>query len=278
MIRKLLFPTVAIVASSVAALAADLPSRRAPPVYVPPPVPVFSYTGFYAGLDLGYAFGRDNVFGTIPAAGIAAAFPVGRPNGIIGGAHVGYNLSTQSVPVFGQLASAIAGIPFIGGVGGSGGVIGIEGDVKGSDYRSVTDGLGGTIVPAFPVAETDRSQIQGTVRGRLGVAVDRALFFATGGAAFATFNNTYQNLLVPGNFATASNTRSTLKGTSSTEHGSRCTPGRCGLPKSKVPSGGGLPSRTSEETTGMPVAAVCRCTVVNVTRGTSGAVARTLAG
>ena len=47
---KTLFTSVALIALSVStAFAADLPSRRAPPVFVPPPIPVFSWTGFYAG-------------------------------------------------------------------------------------------------------------------------------------------------------------------------------------------------------------------------------------
>ena len=37
------------------AMAADLPSRKAPPPYIPPP-PVFTWTGFYAGLESAYTF------------------------------------------------------------------------------------------------------------------------------------------------------------------------------------------------------------------------------
>ena len=188
MIRKMLLSTVALAAFTSAAFAADLPSRRAPPVYIPPPLPVFSWTGFYIGADVGYAFGSDNNFLVNTATGGVAAYSTGRPNGTIGGAHVGYNFSTQSLPVIGTFASAISGVPFIGGVGGSGGVFGIEGDVRGGDYR-------GTVSPIPTLGagslEQSRNNIQGTVRGRLGIAVDRALFFATGGVAFASFRNQY---------------------------------------------------------------------------------------
>jgi outer membrane immunogenic protein len=175
MIKKLLL-TTALACLSATAFAADLPSRRAPPVYAPPPIPIFSWTGFYMGGQVGYAFGREtsSIFG----AGGALIQPTyaanPNPNGIIGGGHVGYNFSTQSLPVF-------------GGALGTGGVIGVEGDVDGSDYRRNP-----YLVPApFGGTGSVRNSIQGSIRGRLGFAVDRALFYATGGAAFATFNTSY---------------------------------------------------------------------------------------
>src|SRR6185436_15434663 len=39
-----------------AALAADLPRRVAPPVYSPPPLPAFTWTGFYIGVNAGGIF------------------------------------------------------------------------------------------------------------------------------------------------------------------------------------------------------------------------------
>jgi len=186
-IRKVLLSTVALAAVTTTAFAADLPSRRAPPVYVPPVVPTFTWTGFYVGGDVGAAFGRDSAVETPNfGGGPAAVYNVGEPTGVTGGGHIGYNFSTQSLPIIGQFAGAFSGIPFIGGVGGTGGVIGIEGDVRGADYRATV---------AFPgvnaLTETDRNQINGSIRGRIGIAVDRALFFATGGVAFAQFLNTY---------------------------------------------------------------------------------------
>lgn len=177
MIRKVLLSTVAVVAISGTAFAADLPSRRAPPVYVPPAIPIFSWTGFYVGGDVGAAFGLDKAFAVSrTGAGSFGPFNVGEQTGIIGGGHIGYNLSTQSFPLLGGF----------GGIGGGGGVIGIEADFTGSDYRGSfgADGFGN---PAIH----DQSQIQGSVRGRLGIAVDRALFFVTGGAAVAEFKDDY---------------------------------------------------------------------------------------
>src|ERR1019366_5528461 len=47
---------IALALSAGSALAADLPSRKEAPVYVPPPPPPL-WTGFYAGLNAGYGWG-----------------------------------------------------------------------------------------------------------------------------------------------------------------------------------------------------------------------------
>lgn len=171
MIRTLLLSTVALAALAGQAVAADLPSRRAPPVYMPPPpIPVFTWTGFYVGGHVGYEFGTSKGLITNNVTGVAAAVGSANANGIVGGAHVGYLYSTQ-------------GIPFFGGALGSGGVIGLEGDVDGTSARA------NYLIGA--VANSSRENIQGSVRGRLGVAVDRALFYVTGGAAFGSLTNSY---------------------------------------------------------------------------------------
>ena len=204
MIRKLLLSTVAIAAVTPAAFAADLPSRRAPPVYVPPP-PAFTWTGFYIGADVGYGFGQDNVTvtGVGPATGPAVALVNGPLSGIVGGIHVGYNFSTQSIPVLGAAAGAFSGLPFIGGFGGAGGVGGVEADGRGSDLKHV-DTLPGVL---GATALSTRGSITGTFRGRIGIAVDRALFFATGGVAITDFSNAYTSPLFAGGFQAQSNTR-----------------------------------------------------------------------
>ena len=55
-LKKILTAGVMLATMSGVALAADLPSRVAPPVYAPPPVPVFTWTGAYFGINAGYAF------------------------------------------------------------------------------------------------------------------------------------------------------------------------------------------------------------------------------
>ncbi len=53
--KKLLSAFAAFTALTAAASAADLPRRVAPPP-VFTPVPVFTWTGFYAGFNAGYGF------------------------------------------------------------------------------------------------------------------------------------------------------------------------------------------------------------------------------
>jgi outer membrane immunogenic protein len=156
-----LLDSVAIVMAG-SAYGADLPSRAPPPVYVPP-APIFAWTGFYVGGQVGYAWGRQVVdFGD--QFGFADSLNY-NANGVIGGAHVGYNLK------FSQ---------FVGG---------LEGDVDGSSLsKSVT------VAPAAigfdPLTFNAHLNVQGSIRGRIGYAWDRVLLYGTGGVAFAGATST----------------------------------------------------------------------------------------
>ena len=44
---------IALALAAGSAMAADLPSRKEAPVYVPPPPPPPMWTGFYGGLNIG---------------------------------------------------------------------------------------------------------------------------------------------------------------------------------------------------------------------------------
>ena len=172
--RKII-SAVFLAAASSTAFAADLPSRRAPPVYIPAATPpVFSWSGVYIGGQVGYQFGSDRSVAFATGTPIGLASSSVNQNGVIGGAHIGYNYATRGLPFFGN-GSAVST------------VFGLEGDVDGTSAKS-NYALGGIAVSSSP-------NIQGSVRGRLGVAVDRVLFYATGGAAFGGFTNNYANTL-----------------------------------------------------------------------------------
>jgi outer membrane immunogenic protein len=191
MYRKILLASVgAIALSGSAAFAADLPYRGPPPVYVPPP-PIFTWTGIYIGGQIGYAWGNDNVRWSGTSNDGEAAFGTfsSNPQGVIGGAHVGYNLQINQW------------------------VLGLEGTVDGTSLsRTVVvpvDDVFGDTPGSFTA--TSRADIQGSIRGRVGIAWDRALLYATGGVAFSGFNNSITDttgFVAPaGTSASFSNTR-----------------------------------------------------------------------
>ncbi|KQT49274.1 porin [Methylobacterium sp. Leaf456] len=169
------------------ALAADLPRRAAPPPIFTP-VPVFTWTGFYAGFNAGYGFGTNESRGAtviaIPGAltsqggGVAAAGFSNRDSndGFVGGGQIGYNY--QLTP-------------------GSGVVVGIEADAQYVDFGrrrnavGLFDAAGGALTAAPGVTFVNPNGVSsldyfGTVRGRLGYAFDRTLVYATGGFAYGS--------------------------------------------------------------------------------------------
>ncbi|MBD2746792.1 porin family protein [Microvirga sp. BT688] len=160
--KNVLLSSVAFLGLTVGAVAADLPSRMAPaPVAA---VPVFTWTGFYVGVQAGYAWGDSSGTMTIPT-GVLPFTEDGDFDGFVGGAHVGYNVQFGSI------------------------VAGLEADVEGTGI----DGTFGRISPTTGSTNIGDSNItvQGSLRARLGFAFDRALIYATGGLAFANFETDY---------------------------------------------------------------------------------------
>jgi outer membrane immunogenic protein len=158
MIRKFFVSAATLAVMTGGALAADLPNTKGPPMFAPPPPPVFSWTGLYVGGQVGYQWGRSDpnlvlVPGNIPV-GVSTAY---NDQGIVGGGHIGYNYQISQF------------------------VIGIEGDGEGSSYRGSISGLG--------LYTNTNNEIEGSVRGRAGIAWDRVLFYGTGGVAFASIRN-----------------------------------------------------------------------------------------
>lgn len=158
MLRKLLMTSALVCLATGSALAADLPNRKSAPLYEPPPPPAFTWSGLYIGAQVGYQWGTSTP--DLYAGGAyVATLPSSSNSGITGGAHIGYNLQISQF------------------------VFGLEGDVDGSSYN----GGNATGLPAY----TTREPIEASIRGRVGLAWDRVLFYGTGGGAFGDFNNTY---------------------------------------------------------------------------------------
>jgi outer membrane immunogenic protein len=179
--NKSILATAALAASAATALAADLPSLKAPPpVYVPPPV---IWTGFYVGLNAGYNFSNNNTnlvtsAPLLPGAGIftwALSANAGLPaqnNGFIGGGQAGYNW---------QFARNF--------------LVGVEADIQGV----AASGGSQTALTAVPFAATvffttydARRNLDylGTVRGRVGfLFTPTLLIYGTGGLAYGGIRN-----------------------------------------------------------------------------------------
>jgi len=147
------------------AFAADLPAKA--PVYkAPVAAPIFSWTGFYIGVNAGYSWGRqDNSLQATGGGIISGNSNSDKINGFIGGGQIGYNWQINQF------------------------VLGIEADLQASGQKG--DGtffVPGTavilVVPPTNFTYTDKLDWFGTVRGRLGFAMDRWLPYVTGGWAF----------------------------------------------------------------------------------------------
>ncbi|MGX9979710.1 outer membrane protein [Methylobacterium fujisawaense] len=175
MIKKLLLASAATALLTGAASAADLPRRAAPPPIFTP-VPVFTWTGAYFGINAGYAFdassNNTNSF-AVPfpyGNGTTAFFNQRNQEGFSGGGQVGYNF--QFTP-------------------GSGIVVGIEADAQYLDFgRSRNNAfVVGPLAPGYYVTDPrglSSLDFFGTVRGRIGYAFDRVLFYGTGGFAYGS--------------------------------------------------------------------------------------------
>ena len=178
---------LALALISGSAFAADLPSRKAPPVAVPS---AYNWGGLYGGINVGYGFANgttstgslggtythdagapDQLASTWSNSSIA-------PSGVVGGGQIGYNY--QITPMF---------------------VAGIEADIQASDMGSTVSYLRPSLQPneaGYSGAFTGINNAKnidwfGTVRGRLGVAMpgySNFLVYGTGGFAYGYVNNT----------------------------------------------------------------------------------------
>ena len=215
MARKILVASMAAVAISGTALAADLSYRAPPP---PPPPPVFTWTGFYIGVNAGGTFANNNNgnnFSATPgpcnpafpgctvvpnysvtsatALNLLGAFNNNGNNSrgaFIGGGQIGFNY--QISPSF---------------------VVGVEADFQGVAGNNNNNNNNGflapiTVVnpnfPGFPLVQTgnfnnnNNRQLSylGTLRGRAGfLATPSFLIYGTGGLAYGGWRNNNNNFI-----------------------------------------------------------------------------------
>ena len=176
-VLHLLAGTAALALAASAASAADLPVRTAPPAPYVAAAPIFTWTGFYAGVNAGWGWrdsDREPVFLTpgVGTPGLAGTllFSNNNDGGFTGGGQIGYNYQIGSF------------------------VLGVETDIQWADTDRNQEvvfvpaaGFAGTFVPG--VFNSNSPEWWGSLRARVGVAIDRVLIYGTGGLAY-TDNST----------------------------------------------------------------------------------------
>jgi outer membrane immunogenic protein len=155
------------------ALAADLKARPAP---LPPPIPVFSWTGFYIGANIGGAWSNSTLTESVTGANFST-----NNSGFIGGGQFGYNWQFNN-----------------------NWVLGIEGDIDGTTINKTSNGVPTSIGTLQGSLNTDWIA---TLGGRLGYTFDHWMFYAKGGGAWVQDSATLSNL-TRGTSVSASHTNS----------------------------------------------------------------------
>ena len=140
--------------------AADMPAKA--PVYKAPVAVAYNWTGFYAGVEGGYGWGRSQL---TQGTGATNVFNV---NGGFFGGTLGYNWQFQNF------------------------VLGIETDLSWSDFKSGAQASSATFGCGSGPCETNVTWF-GTTRGRLGLAWDRWLVYGTGGWAYGNVHSRIDN-------------------------------------------------------------------------------------
>ncbi len=158
------------------------PAFAAEPLPPPPPPPIFTWTGVYIGGQIGGvwgtgALGNFNGFDPFTRTFLNTTLG-GTPSGVNGGAHLGYQVQIDQW------------------------ILGIEGSVDGTsltkDFTAFFPNfLGGALLSADTSAD-----IQGSIRGKIGVAWDRFMIYGTGGVAFGGFNTDLELAVLTRRFVT----------------------------------------------------------------------------
>ena len=147
--------SAAMLLSPLAAHAADLPVR-AP---LPPPVPVFSWTGFYIGANIGGAWAHTNWTDTL----FLTNFNNGNNSVFIGGGQIGGNYQIGNF------------------------VIGGEWDF---DWAGNNNGGNGVVIPGVGnIVVTNNNRWITTVAARFGYAIDHWLLYGKVGGGWVGNNN-----------------------------------------------------------------------------------------
>ena len=158
-----MFPIVVPIIKGPAA--GDLPSIKGGPV--PPAAYAANWTGFYLGGQAGYAYGDNHgAYNFSTRSGVVGSSALSHDaQGVIFGAHAGYNRQFESNLV-----------------------LGVEASVDGTSLiKRETLGASDARHDQASLTSMVQSDIQGSLRGRAGYAFGRLLPYVTGGLAIGDF-------------------------------------------------------------------------------------------
>lgn len=171
--RKSLLVTnlLAVLMAGTAAQAADLATKT----YTKAPVaPAFSWTGFYIGAEAGYGWAKNDFSNSydplFPTTLSSADAHFNLDGGMVGG-QIGYNYQFNNI------------------------VVGVEADAAWADISGSGSYFNGVASSCIQSNDPCNSKIDalGTITARLGVAFDRILVYAKGGAAWASVSHSAGN-------------------------------------------------------------------------------------
>jgi outer membrane immunogenic protein len=172
------------IGAATSAFAADMSVKA--PIYTKAIASPYNWTGFYVGLNAGYAWTdpsntlsivNGGFFAGSAVPGVAASgSQIIRGNGFIGGAQAGYNWQITNW------------------------VVGIEGDIQGLSNNKKTSGGAFTYTSnnaPYTLTETAQTRWLATIRPRAGIVVGSALWYVTGGLAIADekFSQSFNDLV-----------------------------------------------------------------------------------
>lgn len=184
--RKFLIAMLIAPAVLTTAHAADLPAR----VYskAPPMAPIANWTGFYAGLNIGYGF-KDPTVSFVPGDPLftlntpAGGIPSTSYNvkGVTGGGQIGYNWQLSPNWLWG-----------------------LETDFNGTDIKGAGTSVFALGGAASSIVASQNVEWFGTVRARLGwLPTSTLLVYGTGGFAYASVRENVVLNSAPGSGANA---------------------------------------------------------------------------
>jgi outer membrane immunogenic protein len=222
--KKIILSTISLAAFSVTSVfAADLPSNKSAPVATPTPI----WTGFYAGLNIGYGFGTSNgsytkdgplldTWDNVQARNVVVTsfwdtsqgILLGNmggvrmtQNGVIGGGQMGYNYQWRDRYILGFEAD-IQG----SGISGNGTSSNIgQGEL---DYRTRGGGVGDFYTRYVAGSNNINASVSwlGTARARIGYLITPTLMaYATGGLTYGEITASSNPTALTSYFASAGN-------------------------------------------------------------------------